>query len=98
MNHPSPDESLPKFRVATNQAHFGTITPIRYEVIQYNHLIEYNNGVVIILYPGWYTFTANTRGNAAGQDHIAVQICVENRPESYGQRLVLKFDSKCIQK
>ena len=32
---------------------------------QYNHEMEYHNGVIIIMQPGWYTFTASTRGYPA---------------------------------
>ena len=48
------------------------------------HQIEYKNGVILIMQPGWYTFTANTRGNPA-RNSIALHIRVENRAVSYAR-------------
>ena len=39
--------------------------------------MEYKNGVILIMQPGWYTFTASTRGNPAN-NYIALHIRVEN--------------------
>ena len=52
----------PKFRVSTAKKISGDVNPIQYDIIDYNDEIEYNNGVVLILRPGWYTFTSNIRG------------------------------------
>ena len=46
--------------------------------------MNYHNGVIIIMQPGWYTFTANTRGWPA-EDYIALHIRVENRAVSYAR-------------
>ena len=46
--------------------------------------MEYKNGVILIMQPGWYTFTASTRGHPA-HDHIAHHIRVENRSVSYAR-------------
>ena len=46
--------------------------------------MQYKNGVILILQPGWYTFTASTRGHPA-HDHIALHIRVENRAVSYAR-------------
>ena len=64
------------------------MNPVLYDIIDYNHEMEYHNGVVIIIQPGWYTFSANTRGaesNPLGEC-IGMRIVVENRDKSYGHR------------
>ena len=73
-------DNKPKFRISTWDALKGDVNPIQYDVIEYNNDIEYNNGVIIILQPGWYTFNANIRGsnlNDASQ-FISEVIVIDN--------------------
>ena len=57
-------------------------------MVEYNHQIEYNNGVIIILQPGWYTFTANTRGanENKSDERISIMMVVDNVDRSHGVR------------
>ena len=60
------------------------MNPVPYEIVQYNHEMEYHNGVIIIMQPGWYTCTANTRGES-DDEWIGVHILLENRMQSHGK-------------
>ena len=68
----------------------GTVNPVLYDIIEYNHEMEYHNGVIIIMQPGWYTCTMNTRGanqNSASAA-IASHVFVENVIKSHTRRSV----------
>ena len=64
------------------------MNPIKYDVIEYNDEIEYNNGVIIILQPGWYTFNANIRGSNANDSNkfISVVIVIDNVRKVHAKR------------
>ena len=79
-------QGLPKLRVATAKQLSGTVNPVTYDVVNYNHEMEYHNGVIIIMQPGYYTCTATTRGHSNGM--INIYIMVENREQAYGRRFV----------
>ena len=84
----SSQEGMPKLRVSTAKSSSGTVNPVAYEVIDYKHQMEYHNGVIIIMQPGWYTCTAATRGNNKNStsDGIGVFIVVANREKTYSRR------------
>lgn len=79
---------MPKIRVSTGRSSSGTVNPVSYEVIDYNHQMEYHNGVIIIMQPGWYTCTAATRGNNRNPTStgMGVMIVVDNRVKTYSRR------------
>ena len=81
---------MPKFRASISKSlPSGTVNPVLYDNMEYNHDIEYHNGVVIIMQPGSYKFTATIRGangNSASQC-IGLFIAVDNRDKVYGNRL-----------
>ena len=82
-------QGLPKLRVSTSRSQSsGTVSPITYDVVDFNHEMEYHNGVIIIIQSGWYTCTANTRGKSSNSSStdITIWILVENREKSYGRR------------
>ena len=79
---------MPKLRESTARSSSGTVNPVPYEVIDYNHQMEYHNGVIIIMQPGWYTCTAATRGNNENSTStgMGVMIVVDNRDKTYSRR------------
>lgn len=79
---------MPKLRVATSKSLYGEMNPVSYDIIQYNHDMEYHNGVIIIIQSGWYTCTANTQGNPSNSNTsgVGLNILVDNRRRSYGRR------------
>ena len=79
-------DNFPKFRVAMSKSiPAGTINPVQFDVIKFNQQIEYHNGVVIIMQPGYYTFTVQARPWTEGGS-IKLFISVENRHMTFGQR------------
>ena len=78
--------TFPKFRVAMSKPiPPGTVNPVYFDRVQFNEEIEYKNGVVLILQPGYYTFTVQARANKTG-DFIGLYIKVENIAMTYSQR------------
>ena len=78
--------TFPKFRVAmTKPMPAGTVNPVFFERVQFNEDIEYKNGVVLILQPGYYTFTVQARPIPPGTS-IKVCIRVENIRQTCGDR------------
>ena len=78
--------TFPKFRVAMlKPIPPGTVNPNYFDRVQFNEEIEYKNGVVLILQPGYYTFTVQARAFKAG-DNIGLYIKVENKSMTYGAR------------
>ena len=78
--------TFPKFRVAMSKPiPPGTVNPVYFDRVQFNEEIEYKNGVVLILQPGYYTFTVQARANKTG-DVIGLYIKVENIAMTYSQR------------
>ena len=79
---------LPKFRVSTSKSQVGTVKPVVYDIVDYNHEMVYHNGIVMIIQPGWYTFTANSRGadNNSANQTIGLHIAVNNSGKSYAER------------
>ena len=63
---------------------------MKYEVIEYMEQIEYNNGVILIMQPGWYTFTAHIQGphNDDANTVINLWILVDNTNKSHARRFV----------
>ena len=66
----------------------GAVNPINYEIVEYNNQIEYNNGVLIILQPGWYTFTANTWGANENKstERLSMMMVVDNVDRTHAAR------------
>ena len=60
-------------------------TPVFFERIQFNEQIEYKNGVILTMQPGYYTFTVQARAYSPG-DKIGMWINVENIHMTYGER------------
>ena len=78
--------ALPKFRVAMSKPiPAGIVNPVFFERIQFNEQIEYKNGVVLILEPGYYTFTVQARSISPG-GKIFLCIQVENERVTCGER------------
>ena len=63
----------------------GTVNPVFFDHVQFNNQIEYKNGVVLIMQPGYYTFTVQARAYKPG-DTMKVYIKVENIVMAYGRR------------
>ena len=63
----------------------GTVNPVFFDRVQFNEDIEYKNGVVLILQPGYYTFTVQARAFKKG-DKIGLYIKVDNNSMTYGER------------
>ena len=84
----------PKFRFSTNRQFSGDVNPIKYERTEYNYQIEYNNGVIIIMQPGWYTFSAYIRGPHFDNSNscIGIGIVVDNSRKTYSTRFVNHYD------
>ena len=80
----------PKFRVSTFTTFSETVNPIKYEIVNYNDQMEYNNGVIIIMQPGWYTFTASILGPYQDNSYSVTEIwiMVDNSQKTYCKRLV----------
>ena len=80
----------PKFRISTRKRLSGSVNPVKYEVIEYNEHIQYNNGVILIMQPGWYTFTAQIQGPHNDDDNITINlwILVDNTYKSHARRFV----------
>ena len=74
--------------MATQNQLIGTVNPVTYEIVEYNHEMEYHNGVIIVMQRGWYTCTANTRGSTV-DEWITIYILVENRAKSGGRNFAL---------
>ena len=83
-------EGLPKLRVVDDRNLVGTVNPIPYRGVDYNIDMEYNNGVIIIIQPGYYTCTANTRGYYANSinENIGLYIVYNNSDKSYSRRFI----------
>ena len=81
---------MPKFRVGTYKRLSGTVNPINYETIKYKHGIEYNNGVALIMQPGWYSFTVNIQGpyRDSTQHGVHIWLHVDNVGVAHGYRYV----------
>jgi len=78
--------TFPKFRAAMSKPMpAGSVNPVFFERIQFNEQIEYKNGVVLILQPGYYTFTVQARPIPPGTS-IKVCIRVENIRQTCGDR------------
>ena len=78
--------AFPKFRVAMSKPiPAGTINPVFFDRVQFNEEIEYKNGVILIMQPGYYTFTVQARAIKKG-DIIGLYIKVENIAMTYSQR------------
>ena len=78
--------TFPKFRVAMSKPiPAGTVNPVFFDKVQFNEDIEYKNGVVLILQPGYYTFTVQARAFKKGEK-IGLYIKVENNSMTYGER------------
>ena len=84
------EDGLPKLRVVDDRNLVGTVNPITYRDVDYNIDMEYHNGVIIIIQPGYYTCTANTRGDSANSinENIGLYIVYENRDKSYSRRFI----------
>ena len=81
--------TFPKFRVAMSKPiPPGTVNPVYFDRVQFNEEIEYKNGVVLILQPGYYTFTVQARAYKTGAS-IILQIKLENIVMTLGKRLLL---------
>ena len=80
----------PKFRFSTQKRLSETVNPIKYEILNYNDQMEYNNGVILIMQPGWYTFTASIRGpwDDNSYSYTKMSIMVDNLRKTYCSRLV----------
>ena len=78
----------PKFRISTYKRFSGTVNPIQWEKIEYKHQIEYRNGAILILKPGWYTFTANLMGPYKDRSNSAMHmwLVVDNTNMGHGYR------------
>ena len=63
----------------------GTINPVFFDRVQFNEEIEYKNGVILIMQPGYYTFTVQARAYETGAS-IILQIKVENIAMTFGKR------------
>ena len=81
---------LPKFRVSTSKPQVGTVKPVIYDIVDYNHGMVYHNGIVLIIEPGWYSFTTNSRGadNNSASQTIGLHIAVNNSGKSYAERWI----------
>ena len=78
--------TFPKFRVAMSQPMPAwTVNPVFFDRVQFNEDIEYKNGVVLILQPGYYTFTVQARAYKKG-DKIGLYIKVDNISMTYCER------------
>ena len=78
--------TFPKFRAAMSEPMpAGSVNPVFFERIQFNEQIEYKNGVVLILQPGYYTFIVQARIISTGSK-IKLCIRVENNRQTCGQR------------
>ena len=78
--------TLPKFRAAMSKPiPSGTINPVFFDKVQFNEQIEYKNGVVLIMQPGYYTFTGQVR-TTVEDGIIGLWINVENVRMTYGDR------------
>ena len=79
---------MPKFRISTYRRLSGLVNPIKYEKIEYKNQIEYNNGVILIMQPGWYTFTDNIMGpyKDTSNKSLSMWILVDNTWIAYGYR------------
>ena len=74
----------------------GTVNPVMFDQLLHNEHIEYHNGVVFIMQPGYYTFTVQARNGVKGRE-LALYILIEGRRVALGKRLVLnlKFFTEC---
>ena len=78
--------TFPKFRVAMSKPiPSGTVNPVFFDTLQFNEQIEYKNGVVLIMQPGYYTFTVQAR-TTIQDGQIGLYINVENARMTYGYR------------
>lgn len=70
----------------SQKAASGNVATINFENVQYKRgEIEYNNGVIIILQPGFYSFTASLRCLEKNVD-IGVDIRVNGHRMTLGKR------------
>ena len=70
----------------------GTVNPVNFDQLVYNEYMEYHNGVVFIMQPGYYTFTVQARNGVKGRE-LALYILIENRRVALGKRLVGNFSA-----
>ena len=78
--------TFPKFRAAMSKPMpAGSVNPVFFERIQFNEQIEYKNGVILIMQPGYYTFTVQARAIPPGT-RIFLCIRVENIRQTCGER------------
>ena len=78
--------AFPKFRVSMSKPiPAGTVNPVFFDNVQFNEGIEYKNGVVLIMQPGYYTFTVQARAYSSVAS-IILQIKVENIAMTFGKR------------
>ena len=83
------DHVMPKFRYAMSKSMpNGNINPVVFDRRIYNENIEYHNGVVLIMHPGYYTFTVQARNGANWPKgcELALYILIENRTVSLAKR------------
>ena len=83
------DHVMPKFRYAMSKSMpNGNMNPVVFDRRIYNENIEYHNGVVLIMHPGYYTFTVQARNGANWPKgcELALYILIENRTVSLAKR------------
>ena len=80
------DRWIPKFRFAMSRSTpKGTINPLVFDTVVHNEHIEYHNGIVLIMQPGYYTFTVQGRNGVKGRE-LALYILIDNRRVALGKR------------
>ena len=48
----------------------GTINPVVFDQVIHNEHIEYHSGFVLIMQPGYYTFTVQARNRGPQYDQV----------------------------
>ena len=80
------DRWVPKFRYEMSKSMpKGTVNPVNFDQLVHNEYMEYHNGVVFIMQPGYYTFTVQARNGVKGRE-LALYILIENRRVALGKR------------
>ena len=83
------DHVMPKFRYAMSKSMpNGNINPVIFDRRIYNENMECHNGVILIMQPGYYTFTVQARNGANWPKgcELAIYILIENRTVSLAKR------------
>ena len=63
----------------------GTINPVVFDQVIHNEHIEYHSGFVLIMQPGYYTFTVQARNGVKGRE-LALYILIDGRRVALGKR------------